>query len=157
MPPNFEKVQDSYSTRYPLKEIQQNIIQTNSVEVIDDFPNIYITRFFKNKQEKYHYKIWRLGHYPPNAKHTQRSSYLIPNGYTVGVKIYGVDIIAETRYDPYNKVVYTVTWNDNNGEKKLISSNKSASNIASLFLQVVINCCNSLFLITIKYTYNLFL
>ncbi|CAG8621984.1 9547_t:CDS:2 [Dentiscutata erythropus] len=108
MPPTLNKFQQNscshysptnYSTRYPLKEIQQQtIIQTNSLEVIDEYPNVYVTRCFKIKQE-YNYKAWCQGYYLSCVKHTQRSCYLIPNGYMVGVKIYGIDTIAETQYD----------------------------------------------------------
>ncbi|CAG8584520.1 1696_t:CDS:2, partial [Scutellospora calospora] len=171
MPSNLENFQQSsYSTYYspinysstcclscyPLQEIQsQNVIQTGSLEVVDNYPNIYITRFFKNKKEKYHYKIWRLGHYPSHVKQTQRSNYLIPNGYMVGVRIYGVDTIAETQYDSSDKVVYTVTWDDNNGEKKSISSNKSASNVATLLLQKLTGNNKSLLSGTILFGFDL--
>ncbi|CAG8472858.1 4019_t:CDS:2 [Dentiscutata erythropus] len=55
MPPTLNKFQQNscsyysptnYSTCYPFKEIQrQTIIQTNSLEVIDKYLNIYITQY----------------------------------------------------------------------------------------------------------------
>jgi len=127
-------------TRYPLQEIQQQKnIQTNSLEVVDNYPSIHVTRFDGNKKTKYLYKIFRLGYYPPNVKQTVRSCYLIPNGYLVSIKIRGIDIMAETQYDSNDKVIYTLTWDGSNGEKQSVSSNRSASNVATLFLQVCIN------------------
>ncbi|CAG8735519.1 4066_t:CDS:2, partial [Cetraspora pellucida] len=61
--------------------------------------------------------------------------YLIPNGYLINIKIRGVDLMAETRYDSDNTVMYTLTWNNSDGKKQSVSSNKSASNVATLFLQ----------------------
>jgi len=128
--------------RHPLQEIkQQNNTKAKVLEVIDDYPNIYVTRFEGNRKKKYLYKIFRLGHYPQNVKQTQRSYHLIPNGYIVGVKIRGTDLIAETRYDVSDKVVYTITWGSKE-KKKSVTSDKSASNAATLFLQVRINLIN---------------
>ncbi|CAG8600891.1 9523_t:CDS:2 [Cetraspora pellucida] len=39
-------------------------IRTNSLEIIDDYPNIHVTRFIGNKKEQYLYKILHLGFYP---------------------------------------------------------------------------------------------
>ncbi|CAG8767150.1 15331_t:CDS:2 [Gigaspora margarita] len=70
----------SLSVRYPLQEIQQqNDTKANFLEVIDNYLNIYVTRFEGNRKKKYLYKIF------------------------IGVKIRGTDIIAETRYDASDK------------------------------------------------------
>ena len=57
----------------------------------------------------------------------------------VSIKVYGISLIAETRYDFHGEVIYTITWDSYNGKKQSVSSNKSASNASALFLQVVIN------------------
>ncbi|CAG8802829.1 22711_t:CDS:2, partial [Gigaspora margarita] len=100
----------SLSVRYPLQEIkQQNDTKANFLE-----------------KKKYLDKIFSLGHYPQNVKQTQRSYHLIPNGYIVGVKIRGTDIIAETRYDASDKIIYTITW-DSKEKKKSVTSDKYAN------------------------------
>ncbi|CAG8844886.1 10647_t:CDS:2, partial [Racocetra persica] len=115
--------------------LQQKNIQPNSLGVVDNYPNIHVTRFDGNQKKRYLYKIFRLGYYPSNVKQTQRSGYLIPNEYLVSIKIRGVDLMAETRYDSNNQVIYTLTWDSSDRKKQSVSSNKSASNVATLFLQ----------------------
>ncbi|CAG8826904.1 7374_t:CDS:1, partial [Dentiscutata erythropus] len=54
--------QDSSSIiRYPLQEVcRQDNIQTNGLEIIDDYPKIYVTRLTGNKKKQYLYKILHL-------------------------------------------------------------------------------------------------
>ncbi|CAG8737168.1 1919_t:CDS:2, partial [Gigaspora margarita] len=51
------------------------------------------------------------------------------------IKIRGVDLMAKTQYDSDNTVTYTLTWDNSDGKKQSVSNNKSASNVATLFLQ----------------------
>ncbi|CAG8799087.1 13080_t:CDS:2, partial [Dentiscutata erythropus] len=104
---------DSSSSGSPVCHPLQEIKQQNNTKA----------KFLEKK--KYLYKIFRLGHYPQNIKQTQRSYHLIPNGYIVGVKICGTDLIAETWYDISDKVVYTITWGSKE-KKKSVTSDKSA-------------------------------
>ncbi|CAG8695453.1 16752_t:CDS:2, partial [Racocetra persica] len=56
--------------------------------------------------------------------------------YLVSIKIHGMDIMAKTQYDFDNKVIYILTWNDSDEKRQSVSSNKSASHVATLFLQL---------------------
>ncbi|CAG8801217.1 16982_t:CDS:2, partial [Dentiscutata erythropus] len=62
--------------------------------------------------------------------------------YLVGAKIRGVEIVAETRYDSSNEITYTITWNSQDKKKNSVLSNKSASNVATLFFQLKALACN---------------
>ncbi|CAG8478743.1 19776_t:CDS:2 [Gigaspora margarita] len=90
----------SLSVRYPLQEIkQQNDTKANFLEVIDDYPNIYVTRFEGNRKKNTFIKFFVL---------------------------------------KLSKVIYTITW-DSKEKKKSVTSDKSASNMATLFLQNLSN------------------
>ncbi|CAG8756777.1 25653_t:CDS:1, partial [Dentiscutata erythropus] len=43
--------------------------------------------------------------------------------------------MAKTQYNSDNTVMYIFTWDNSDGKKQSVSSNKSTSNIVTLFLQ----------------------
>ncbi|RIA98397.1 hypothetical protein C1645_812817 [Glomus cerebriforme] len=114
-------------------------IEITTRDFYHDYPNNpYIDALYTSGNIHSRYKIITLGHYLQNVKYTQKSrsaiQYQIPDRYIVKTEAASKNVRCEMKYILVNKVLYTITWKEDQAEYS-ISSEQSASGVINAFLK----------------------